>query len=192
MKKIFGMLVMAGILLAMIPASVMAVPIKKVDEDTAIYKEAGYVRQYKYKNGLLNICNTELIGEEKIKNKYIVKQRLCNDEEPNKKYVKLRGIWGLIGDNESDGYFGGRIFRRGRFAVFKGLYNKTDNESFCKIFGIMKRGYFNGRVINPNNESCKITGLYKIDRENKTFKMRWMTRHNSGWAVARIIPTESV
>jgi hypothetical protein len=54
----------------------------------------------------------------------------------------------------------------------------------------MKRGYFNGRVVNPDGVSIKITGLYKINRETKTFKMHWMVPHCSGWAVAKIIPAE--
>ncbi len=195
MKKIIGMLVVAGIVLVMIPVSTIAEPITEIDEDAAICKEAEYVKEYKDKYGPLNGDETELIGEAKIKNRNLARLRLCNDDKPTqdaapKKCVKLRGVWGLAGDNESDGYFGGRIFRRGKFAVFKGLYNKTNNESFGKVFGIMKRGYFNGKVVNPEGESCKITGLYKIDRENKTFKMRWITPHNSGWAAAKIILSE--
>ena len=194
MKKIIGMLAVAGILLVMIPASVMADPTTEIDEDTAICKEAGNVKEYKDKYGPINAVDTELIGEERIRNRNLIKLKLKDNElSPacyQKKYVKLRGVWGLAGDNESNGYFGGRIIKHGRFAVFRGLYNKTDNESTGKVFGIMKKGYFNGRVVNPDGESCKISGLYKIDRVNMTFKMRWMTLISSGWAVAKIISSQ--
>ena len=151
--------------------------------------------KYKNKYGPLNSADTELNGKARIKNRNKARYQVYTDDEPKKdtmpkKYVKLRGIWGFTGDNESDGYFGGQLSRRGRFTVFKGLYNKTDNESYGKVFGIMKRGYFNGRVVTPDGKSCKITGLYKINRENKTFKMRWMTPHSTGWAIAKIIPAE--
>ena len=108
-----------------------------------------------------------------------------SSEAPEKKFAKIRGIWGFAGDNESDGYFGGRLIKNRRVLVFRGVYNKTGNESYGKIIGIMKRGYFNGRLVTPDGEKCKITGLYKIDRENKTLKMRWMTPHQMGWALAR-------
>jgi len=193
MKKIAGMLVVAGLILLVVPVTAMADPITDFDGDSAICKEAGYVKQYKNKYGSLNAADAGLVGETRIKNRNLVRQRIYNGEEstqdvaPNKKYVKLRGIWGLADDNESDGYFGGQIIRRGRFAVFRGLYNKTDNETYGKVFGIMKKGYFNGGIVTPDGEKCRITGLYKIDTDNKTLKMRWMTSHNAGWAVAKSI-----
>ena len=54
----------------------------------------------------------------------------------------------------------------------------------------MKKGYFNGRVVSPSGESCKISGLYHVDNENETLKMRWMTPLSSGWAVGKIILPE--
>jgi len=193
MKKIVGMLVVAGLILIMVPVIAMADPITEFDGDSAVCKEAGYVKQYKNRYGSLNSADAGLVGEARIKNRNLVRQRLYNGNEPtqdvapDKKYVKLRGMWGLAGDNESDGYFGGQITRRDRFAVFRGLYNKTDNETHGKIFGIMKKGYFNGGIVTPTGEKCRITGLYKIDKENKTLKMRWITPHNAGWAVAKTI-----
>ena len=180
---------MASILLVMIPATAMAEPVE-VDEDSAISIEAGNVEEYEDESKPLNTADNGLINSARIKNKKLDRPKLCAYDKPDKKYVKLRGVWGLTGDNESDGYFGGRIFKRGRIAVLKGLYNKTDNESTGKVFGIMKKGYFNGRVENTEGKSCKITGLYKIDRENMTFKMHWLTPRNSGWAIARIITSQ--
>jgi hypothetical protein len=186
MKKIYVFAV-AGILLGLIPALAAADPI--IEDDEEVWEEASEEQE----------CEQEAIKEENklsdstsIKSK--AKLRLWGkapiNEECPKKYVKIRGVWGLSDDNESDGYFGAKIVRRGRFGVFKGLYNKTDNESYGKVFGIMKKGYFNGRVVNPAGESCKIIGLYHVDKEEDLLKMRWMTRLNSGWAVGKIIHPE--
>ena len=195
MRKMYGMLAVAGILLAMIPASVMAAPVIEVDEDAAICEDAGYVEQYKEKYGPLNAADTQIVGKERIKNRNLVRQKYSDENGPTadlapKKVAKLRGIWGFAGDNESDGYFAGRLVRRNRVGVFKGVYNKTDNESQGKIFGIMKKGYFNGAIITPNGERIRITGLYKIDVEDKTFKLRWMASYAAGWAAAKIVVPE--
>ena len=193
MKKIVGILVAAGIVLVAMSVAAVADPNIVLDEDAAIIEEAGAVQQYKNKYGPINVADTELVGKERIKNRNLARLRLYDAPSADiapKKYAKLKGIWGLAGDNESDGYFGGRLIRRGRSAVFKGVYNKTDNESWGKVFGIMKHGFFNGKVVNPDGRSCRITGLYLIDKENMAFKMRWMTPHSSGWAVARILTGE--
>ena len=193
MKKIVGMLVVAGILFGLMPVAAMADSILELDEDSAISAEAGVLNKYKNKYGALIANGEESSGHEKIKN--LARNRLWNGNGPkqdiaSKDYAKVRGVWGLAGDNESDGYFGGKIVRRGRVAVFKGLYNKTDNETFGKVVGIFKRGYFLGKLVNPEGESCRITGLYKVDKEEKIFKMRWMTPHLCGWAAGKIIPVE--
>ncbi len=188
MKKIY-VFVVAGILLGLIPAIAAADPISEADENEAVWEEVS--EELEYEKETLNADN-RLIDSAKIKSK--ARLRLWGkapiNEECPKKYVKIRGVWGLSGDNESDGYFGARIERHGRFGVLKGLYNKTDNETFGKVFGIMKNGYFNGRVVSPSGESCKITGLYHVDKENNILKMRWMTRLNSGWAIGKIIHPE--
>jgi hypothetical protein len=185
MRKIYVFAV-AGILLGLIPAMAAADPI---DEDDAVWEEAD--EEQEYEQDTLN-AEDKTIESASIKSK--AKLRLWGkapiNEECPKRYAKIRGIWGVSGDNESDGYFGGRIVRHGRFAVLKSLYNKSDNESFGKVFGIMKKGYFNGRVVNPNGQSCKIVGLYHVDKENETLKMRWMTPLGSGWAVGKIILPE--
>ena len=168
MKKIYGILVAAGILLAMIPVSAMAysdtefVPYATAQENT-------YVEQ---------------LDEQQL---YAADEPL--DDGPQEKVV-LRGIWGHAGDNESDGYFGARITRRNRVGVFNGLYNTTGNESKTRIVGMMRHGYFNGKIITEDSGKCPVTGLYKISRENQLFKLRWMTPHGTGWAVARIILPE--
>ena len=121
------------------------------------------------------------------------KQLYDTDEPPEndpQKKVVLRGIWGHSGYNESDGYFGAEITRRNRVGVFKGLYNTTGNESKTRILGIMRHGYFNGKIITEDGGKCPITCLYRINRENQLFKLRWMTPHGNGWAVARIIISE--
>ena len=83
-----------------------------------------------------------------------------------------------------------RITQRNRVGVFNRLYNMTGNESKTRIVGIMRHGYFNGKIITEDGGKCPGTGLYKINRENQVFKLRWMTPHGTGWAVARIILPE--
>ncbi len=168
MKKIYGILVAAGILLAMIPVSAMA------------YSDTEFVPY--------------AMAQENTHVEQLDKQQLYAADEPPddgpQKKVVLRGIWGHAGDNESDGYFGARITRRNRVGVFNGLYNTTGNESKTRIVGIMRHGYFNGKIITEDGDKCPVTGLYKINRENQVFKLRWMTPRGTGWAVARIILPE--
>lgn len=182
MKKIIGIFVVAGFLLAMMPMTALAEPEIKLDEDSAIDVKVGYKNRYQQKYGLLN---SEEIERKKSEIGYESKQNI-----QTKRVVKVRGVWGLAGDNESDGFFGGQLKRHGRFIIFRGLYNKTDNESMGKVFGIMKKGYFNGRIITPGEYKCKITGLYDINKEYRTLKMKWLTPHNSGWAKAKIVISE--
>jgi hypothetical protein len=121
MNEIYGILVAAGILLAMIPVSAMAysdtdfVPYAMAQENT--YVEQRDEQQLYAADG--------------------------PPDDSSQKKVDLRGIWGHAGDNESDGYFGARITRRNRVGVFNGLYNTTGNESKTRIVGIMRHGYFN-------------------------------------------------
>jgi len=182
MKKIIGTLVAAGLLLALMPMTALADSELVIDEDSAIDMDASYKKRYKQKYGLLNV--------EEIERK---KSDIGYESKPNiqtKRIFKLRGVWGLADDNESDGFFGGQLKRHGRFIIFRGQYNKTDNESMGKVFGIMKKGYFNGIVITSNEYKCKITGLYDINKENGTLKMKWLTPHYSGWARAKIVIPE--
>ena len=101
------------------------------------------------------------------------------------KGLKAIGKWGHGKDEEADGFFGARITRKGRFAVFKGVYNLTGEEERNQIVGIMKKGYFNGKIIT-NEGSVKLTGLYKVDKENRLLKMQWMSPGHAGWAIARV------
>lgn len=165
MKKIYGILVATGILFAMIPVSAATYPANDFGQDVAVQEKAGFLQQIRQQP------RTDMGA---------------STADAPQKYVKVIGIWGYTGDNESDGYFGGRITRKGRFGVLRGLYNVTGNESKGKIVGIMKRGYFNGRLTTSNGSKCHITGLYKIDKENHLLKLRWMTPHKSGWAIAKI------
>ena len=137
MKKIYGILVAAGILLAMIPVSAMAYS----DTDFVPYataQENTYVEQ---------------LDEQQL---YVAD---VPPDDSSQKKVILRGIWGHAGDNESDGYFGARITRRNRAGVFNGLYNTTGNESKTQIVGIMRHGYFNGKIIAEDGGECPVTGL---------------------------------
>ena len=101
--------------------------------------------------------------------------------------VKFRGIWGYEGSNETSGYLGGVLVKRERVVVLKGLWNTTDNMTKGNIVGILKRGYFNGRIITQNQTICRIVGLYRYDAENNLLHLRWMTAQQTGWAHCRIL-----
>jgi hypothetical protein len=166
--------------------------LEEFDEDSAIYEEAGYISQEKKQYQLYDRTCTEIkpvIAQKRhlLRNRFQQNNGEPTADVPKKNFAKVRGIWGFAGDNESDGYFGGQLIKNRRVVIFRGVYNTTDNESYGKVVGIMKRGYFNGRLVTPDGEKCRITGLYKIDKENKTLKLRWMTPQKMGWAVAKII-----
>ncbi len=101
--------------------------------------------------------------------------------------VKYRGIWGYEGSNETCGYLGGILVKRERVVVLKGLWNTTDNMTKGNIVGILKRGYFDGRIITQNQTKCRIVGLYRYNEENNLLHLRWMTAQQTGWAHCRIL-----
>jgi hypothetical protein len=101
------------------------------------------------------------------------------------KKAKFVGVWGYLDDNETDGYVGGILGRKGRFGILKGVWNTTDNLSKGKIVGILKKGFFAGKV-SYNGSSQRIAGLYKADYENLVFKIKWMTANKMGWAICQI------
>ncbi|VVB61237.1 Uncharacterised protein [uncultured archaeon] len=101
--------------------------------------------------------------------------------------VKFRGIWGYQRSNETSGYLGGVLVKRERVVVLKGLWNTTDNMTKGKIVGIIKRGYFDGRIITQNQTTCRIVGLYRYDAENNLLHFRWMTAQQTGWTHCDIL-----
>ncbi len=103
----------------------------------------------------------------------------------NQTYITVLGKWGEGKDHDFDGFFGGRITRKGRFGVFVGAYNKTGEEERTRIVGIMKQGYFNGKIISDDCE-YRVTALYSIGTENDLIKMQWMVKGQGGWAIGRI------
>ena len=105
----------------------------------------------------------------------------------NTSQVKFRGIWGYEGLNETSGYLGGILMKRERVVILKGLWNTTDNITKGNIVGILKRGYFNGRILSQNQTKCRIVGLYRYDAENNLLHLRWMTTQQTGWAHCRIL-----
>ena len=98
---------------------------------------------------------------------------------------KFRGIWGYADDNETQGYVGGFIGRRGRFGYINGAWNTTDDDKQGRVFGILKKGFFNGKIVTENGTN-RITGLYRIDKEKQVLHLRWMTAYKVGWAHCRI------
>lgn len=167
MKKIYGILAATLLLLTMVPIAVTAEP-NVVSKEVMKQEKPAYEYQYKL---------------------YDLGAGPSDDESSVK--IKVRGLWGHAGDNESDGYFGGYLTRRGRFGVFKGLFNLTGNESKTRIFGIMRHGYFNGKIINDDGSKYHVVGLYKVDKEDQLLKLRWMTRLGNGWGVGKIIIPET-
>lgn len=164
------MLAIAGMLLATVPFLVMAdtvdeYPVVGVDPDAVAIDEE-----------IFQQMDESLLDADD--------EAAATDCPPD--YVKIRGIWGHSGDNESDGYFGGRITRRERVGVFKGVYNTTGSDNRTQFVFLMKKGYLNGKIITDEGE-YSITGLYKVDKEKNLLKLRWMTAHAEGWAVARIL-----
>ena len=140
-----------------------------------------------YDEGISSVDDEEYISEDETTDL----PDFSDSDECSKKYLKIRGKWGNGKDREFDGYWGGRITLRTnqngiRVGVFKGLFNKTGDDEKQQLVGIMKKGYFNGKIIKEDGSETKLTGLYKIDRENKLLKMQWMVPHNAGWAIARI------
>jgi len=101
--------------------------------------------------------------------------------------VKFRGIWGYEGANETSGYLGGVLVKREHVVVLKGLWKTTDNTTKGKIVGILKKGYFDGKIIAQNQTECRIVGLYRYDTENNLLHIRWMTAQQTGWAHCRIV-----
>ena len=104
----------------------------------------------------------------------------------SQKKLVLRGTWGFQGDNSSDGTVAGHLIRRPRFMVFHGFFDTISTQEKTRIVGIIKNGYFNGKIFYGNDTVCPITGLLKINREQRLVKLRWMTPHQTGWAVANI------
>ncbi|HEC89544.1 MAG: hypothetical protein DRN12_04505 [Thermoplasmata archaeon] len=106
-----------------------------------------------------------------------------NDTPPDS--VKIIGAWGYMDDRTPDGYFGGKIIRKGRFAVFRGVFNETDSDNRTPFICIMKKGYLIGKVTTDDG-IYRVVGLYRIDREKHLLKFKWMTAKLDGWAVGRI------
>jgi hypothetical protein len=111
---------------------------------------------------------------------------LQSDVAPGALRARFRGIWGDLDDNETKGYTRGIIGKRGRAGFLRGVYNTTDgNGSFGRVYGILKYGYFNGKVITPNGNKIPITGFYRVNREKHVLHLQWMTPNRVGWAHLR-------
>ena len=100
--------------------------------------------------------------------------------------LRILGKWGYIGENETAGYFAAKIKRARRAFVIRGVWNTTDNAEKGRIFGVMKKCFFNG-IIKTGNKVMPIVGLFKINRESHAITMKWMTPHEYGWAKGKIV-----
>jgi len=101
--------------------------------------------------------------------------------------IKFQGVWGYDSDNQTQGCIRGFIGKRNHNGILKGLWNTTENSVHGKITGILRKGFFNGRYTLENGTSFRITGLYRIDKENKTLKIRWITAKTTGWALLKLV-----
>ncbi|HEC80823.1 MAG TPA: hypothetical protein ENI42_00125 [Thermoplasmatales archaeon] len=181
MKKIMGILVAAGVMLAMLPVAVTATSPKWLPEEDG-YKgcyPASEVARQRVCEKTMNV--TEIQNRKQIRNRLLEQQRTHN-----RTGVRFRGIWGFTGDNESDGYFAGVVTKGRHVARLHGVWNTSDNGSKGRIIGVMRHGYFNGRVVTGNGSVEPIAGLYRVNKEKHVLRMRWMTPDRAGWAVARI------
>ncbi len=120
-------------------------------------------------------------SDEEKENDQVIESLSENDG----KGLRVIGKWGHGKDEDPDGYFAARITQRGRVGLLKGVYNLTGEEEKTRIIGIMKKGYFNGRIITDDGE-VKLTGFYRVDKEQHLLKMQWMTPGHAGWAVGRL------
>ena len=172
MKKIYMLLLLVAAFAVMISTLVLAEEIIEENNVTDFYDE--YSEEYKIESPLNENLEVAAVSSD-------IHDQRC---------LKVRGKWGFGKDPDFDGYFGGRITIRitksgHRVGIFKGLYNKTDDDEQYAIVGIMKKGYFNGKITTTDGE-CKFTALYTVDRENHLLKMQWMIPRQAGWAMARI------
>ena len=99
--------------------------------------------------------------------------------------LRILGKWGYIGENETAGYFAAKIKRARRAFVIRGVWNTTDNMERGRIFGVVKRCYFNG-IIRTANKTIPVIGLLRIDRNKHIMRMKWMTPQDYGWAVGKM------
>jgi len=199
MKRTIGMLVAVGVLLAILPVSTMAYP---TADEARVYP-------FRYVNANSLIYTTKAVSTATDSNVLNAISPYLDDSDKldngvKCKKIRVRGVWGFLGDNISDGHFGGIIKRTKRcdVSVFRGVYYCNDNgsntslvynEKRGKFIVFMKHGYFNGKLITPKGYMRPITGLYKVDRENRLLKLRWLLPHNNGWAIAKMsIPEQSL
>lgn len=189
MKKIYSTILLIAVLSAVIPTLVLA---DEVINETPTAE--AYIKEMDTDDEVFTVVEDErdndIFYDSSDESEKDTMDRFSS-EKPGKKYVKIRGKWGAGKEKTPDGFWGGRIILRTteegkRFGVFNGLYNKTGSEEKHQLVGIMKKGYFNGKIINDDGKEIKLTGLYTFDRENKLLKMQWMIPQYAGWAAARV------
>lgn len=203
MKKIYGILIGAVLLLAMLPASGLAADTNTANGSSGSPLKAIHGNQY-----IVSVRNTPqsdnflsrnagvTISSDERNLDYTYTEDVLSDGACHR--IMIRGVWGHSGDNISDGRFGTVMFKqRGRYGfIFEGLYNCNDNKSTDSIIGNenmgrfkirMNNGFGNGLLITKDGHTAPITVLYKINRENSMIRLRWMTPHSDGWAVGKSI-----
>ena len=181
MRKVIGILTAAVVLLAMLPTAAVAMPSKQLPME--LEKTKSYPTYLVAKQSYRRMSGS---GEMQYVRQFREQRRIHQDASVNPK-VRFRGIWGFAGDNESDGYVAGVITKGKHAARLRGVWNESNSsEKKGRVVGILKRGYFAGKVITGNGTAYRIAGIYKIDREHRLLKMRWIMPHCSGWTILKI------
>ena len=172
MKKQYEILIVAGLLIAILSPTTIGAPEEDLGEDVLNLETEQDVQ------------TGEDLGADSGNDQddgYGISAGDC----PQKRLV-FHGIWGFQDDNSSDGSVAGRLIKRWRFMVFYGFCNSTGTQERARLVGIIRNGYFNGKIFRDNDTTWPITGLLTINREQRLVKLRWMTPYQTGWAVAKM------
>jgi len=103
-----------------------------------------------------------------------------------KKGFVIVGKWGYKENKEAKGYFLIKPVRKiGKGIIVKGFWNSTESEEKGRIFGLIKRCFFNG-VIRTKERLIPVVGLLKINKEKRVLIMKWMTPRDYGWAIGKV------
>jgi hypothetical protein len=177
MKKILATTIILGLVLITLSTVVSA----------SKYEKVGTIPELEGSNEIIDIANdgAGIENKQKLQHRNRLKNKFGSAEE-KRAHIKFKGVWGYNESNETQGYLGGFAYRKGRFGIIKGLWNTTDNSSYGKFGAILRKGFLNGIVINSEGERAPISGFYKIDLEEETLKIRWMTLNRVGWAYCQL------
>ena len=105
----------------------------------------------------------------------------------NNTKTSFHGVWGYNESNDTAGIIAGTLVKHQRGVVLKGRWTTTDNTTQGRVVGVLRNGYFCGRLLMGNSTYYRITGLFRYDSDSKILSLRWMTKANIGWAHCQIL-----